>query len=149
MNGNVDVRYLHGVKWNGLGLTYRWEVTKSFSVTLSDESEFTINEGFRCDLETVPQLLWWWFPPFGDNIRASIVHDWMYMNRYLMKEFGRYGAQKYADDEYYHLCKVYNPNEPRKNKIRYTTLRKLGHILYTDKLPNDKGNDISDHLISD
>lgn len=127
---NVKLEYLHGVKWNGYGKTYRWKVLEAFEETLTDGTRITIPKGFRCDLTTSPRLLWGIFPPFGDNIRATIVHDWMYMTRYRKDEIGRYKAQKYADDAFYYLSSVYNPSHPIDNWIQYKTVRLLGWTLF-------------------
>lgn len=79
---NVKLEYLHGVTYQGYGMTKRWRLVEAITETLSDGAILTIPKGFRTDLSSVPRLLWALFPPFGDFIRAAIVHDWMYINDY-------------------------------------------------------------------
>jgi hypothetical protein len=36
-----------------------------------------VPEGFRTDLASIPRPLWWLFPPFGDYLKPSILHDYL------------------------------------------------------------------------
>lgn len=48
-------------------------------------SSFSIPEGFESDLASVPRALWPMFPPYGNHLRAAIVHDWLYSNKAIAR----------------------------------------------------------------
>lgn len=41
-------------------------------------AEITVPTGFRCDGESIPALLRWLVPPFGQTKRGAFVHDYLY-----------------------------------------------------------------------
>lgn len=44
--------------------------------------DIVVPTGFMSDGATVPRLLWWWLPPWGDvATRAALVHDWLLTQR--------------------------------------------------------------------
>jgi hypothetical protein len=127
---NIKLKYLHGVKYSGFGTTKRWMVAESFTETLSDGITLTIPAGFKTDLSTVPRILWPLFAPYGDFIRAAIVHDWMYVTDYKRAKFGTYRARKLADDEMLYLSSCYNPKNPIDNYLRWAAVRIFGRFIY-------------------
>lgn len=58
-----------------------WKIEKEITVVLSNKKEITIPKGFTTDLCTVPRMFWNRFSPFGDFVLASILHDYLYVNR--------------------------------------------------------------------
>lgn len=48
--------------------------------------DIEVPEYFVCDLASVPRILWFVFPPFGEYIRAAIVHDYLYEQAELSAE---------------------------------------------------------------
>lgn len=38
----------------------------------------TVPAGFETDLASVPRALWSVFPPYGDHLKAAVVHDYLY-----------------------------------------------------------------------
>ena len=44
-----------------------------------DGQRYIIPGGFEADGGSVPRLLWWWMPPFGDRAQAAyLLHDYLY-----------------------------------------------------------------------
>jgi hypothetical protein len=105
-------------------------VDETFHETLSDGTTIMIPEGFKTDLSSVPRFLWPLFPPFGDFIRAAIVHDWMYINDYKRDELGTYKARKFADDEMLFLSRCYNSDGVIDNYLRWVAVRLFGWYIY-------------------
>jgi hypothetical protein len=58
-----------------------WVTTKQIVVKLSAGEVITIPKGFTTDFCTVPKLLWGLFPPYGDFLLASLIHDYLYLHR--------------------------------------------------------------------
>ena len=82
MSGNCVLAYVG----NGM-----WEVRERIT---SEVDAVLVEEGFRTDLASIPRLLWFIFPPFGDYLRAAIVHDWL-----IAEEVDR----KVADDVFFRI----------------------------------------------
>lgn len=74
---------------------YCWYLAEPVAYYLRDGREITIPEGFRFDGHSVPRLFWVFTPPFGLDIYASLVHDYLckYPNTLSVK-------RKQADAEY-------------------------------------------------
>ena len=71
----MKLEYMGGKKWATLsGLT----------VDVCGE-RIVVPEHFVTDLASVPQWLWWIFPPFGRYLRAALVHDYVYERRMFSK----------------------------------------------------------------
>lgn len=73
VNGiNAELKFLGG---------HCWKLLKP--VVYKD---IVVPVGFVCDLASVPRPLWWLYPPFGDYIRAAIIHDYLYEQAEVSKE---------------------------------------------------------------
>jgi hypothetical protein len=57
----------------------QWELLRPL-VFVSHElgTQYVVPAGFLSDGTSVPRLLWWWEPPWGRAVRASILHDYLY-----------------------------------------------------------------------
>jgi hypothetical protein len=108
----------------------RWRLEKSFTVTLSNGDEITVPKCFKTDLSSVPRFLWPLFPPYGDFLPASIVHDYMYIVDYKRDELGTKAARKLADNEMLYLSSCYNPKRPIDNYLRFLAVRIFGGYIY-------------------
>lgn len=83
-----------------------------------------IPEGFLTDLSSVPRLLWWFIPPFGMAVPASILHDYMYT----------YGwkSRKEADKLFYKILLTHNV--PKwQSFLMYIAVRMFGKSKYKRK----------------
>lgn len=63
----IQVRPVDGV---------RWELLQPLSYEGGFQT-FTIPAGYITDFASVPRVVVWLLPPFGDYTAAAIVHDWL------------------------------------------------------------------------
>lgn len=99
----------------------KFVIAEDFKETLSDGHVIIIPKGFVTDLSSVPRLLWWLISPFGDFIKASVLHDFLYHLKF--------DNRKYCD---YQM--LYMSNRDSKNKLdnylRYYTVRLFGWLYW-------------------
>ena len=57
---------------------FAWYLDEDVEVSLSWGDKLTIKKGYRFDGHSVPRILWTFFPPFGLDIYAALVHDFIY-----------------------------------------------------------------------
>lgn len=50
-------------------------------------STTTVPAGFESDGASTPQLVWEIVPPFGQYFRGAVLHDWLYRETYLPREY--------------------------------------------------------------
>lgn len=60
----------------------------------------TIPQGYVTDFSSVPRILWWWIPPHGNAMSASVLHDYMYTHRPLQERFAVGGKTRIAIERY-------------------------------------------------
>ena len=73
--------YNHSNKWR------KYRLLKEIRVCLSNDLEITIPKGFEWDLSSVPRFLWVILPPDGDFEIAALIHDYLYVNQTISKQF--------------------------------------------------------------
>jgi hypothetical protein len=103
-----------------------WRVHEDLTVTLSNGELLVIPKGFITDLSSVPKPLWSIFPPFGDFLLASLVHDYLYVVRYK-------NNRKFADKEMLKISmKLHNSSRLKilDNKLRYLAVRLFGWVYW-------------------
>lgn len=106
--------------------TYR--LLKELRIQLSNRSIITIEEGFEWDLSSVPRFLWGMLPPDGDFELASLIHDWLYINKITTREF--------ADKEMFLWSKAVSGTISKSsfrnldNWMRYTAVKWFGQIVW-------------------
>lgn len=55
------------------------EVTAAVQFRASNGTLYVVPVGARTDGGSVPRLVWWLYPPFGDNASpAYVLHDYLY-----------------------------------------------------------------------
>lgn len=64
---------------------YRLET--DLTIELSNKQVICIEKGYVWDLASVPRFLWWLMPPDSDAEIAFLIHDYLYENRIISKEF--------------------------------------------------------------
>ena len=50
-------------------------------------STTTVPAGFESDGASTPTAVWSIVPPFGQYFRAAVLHDWLYRETYLPREY--------------------------------------------------------------
>lgn len=107
-----------------------YQLLNSLTFCLSNGDKIIIEKGFEWDLSSVPRFLWWLFPPDGDFEVASLIHDYLYINR---KKLGY--TRKFVDREM--LQWSISTSGTKKisfrnidNYIRYYTVRLFGGLVW-------------------
>lgn len=100
---------------------YRLEV--DLAIELSNKLVICVPKGYVWDLASVPRILWWLFPPDSDAELAFLIHDYLYENRIISKEF--------ADNEMLLWSKVLNGRKfislrNIDNSLRYYAVKWFG-----------------------
>lgn len=98
-----------------------WEVSEDLHFVLSTGQHVTVPHKFLTDLSSVPRFLWSFFPPFGEFLKAAILHDYLYKTRIV--------SRKQADYEMLYLSNQLNKNK-KDNYIRYYAVRFFGSKAY-------------------
>mgnify|MGYP000038053950 CR=1 FL=1 len=107
-----------------------YEVLKDFDIELSTKEIITIEKGFTTDLCSVPPFLHSFLSNCPDNVKAYILHDWLYKNDWKRKEYGDTKAKKEADKEMIILANKLNKNIKINNKIRYLAVKYFGKNIF-------------------
>ena len=116
-------RRVHG---NNSKPSYKLEVP--LTIELSNKKIITIPTDFTWDLSSVPRFLWGLLPPDGDFELASLIHDYLYVNRYE--------SRKFADDEMLLWSKAVSGTQNKisfrnfDNQLRYIAVRLFGWIVW-------------------
>ena len=100
----------------------KWQVDEPIKHRLHDHTTIIIPKGFTTDLSSVPKFLWGIFPPFGNFLLASIVHDYLYVIKYKSN-------RRFCDKEMLYLSNKLNKNKI-DNYIRYYAVRLFGWIYW-------------------
>jgi len=69
---------------------YRWELLSPFEYHVGDypsEAVIRVPAGTMTDLASVPRVLWAIFPPHGRWAKAAIIHDYLYENAEVTREY--------------------------------------------------------------
>lgn len=110
----IKLEYIQGSK-------KKWKVIEPISVQLSSGDYVTIPKGMITDLSSVPRFLWSLFPPYGNFLIASLVHDYMYIYNSEPRHI--------ADKEMLFISNKYNKNK-LDNYLRYIAVRLFGWTIY-------------------
>lgn len=96
---------------------FRWRIDKPIEHILHNGDKLTIPSGWHTDFASVPRWLWSFFPPYGDDLLAFIVHDYLYIERLY--------DRKFADEEMRHIQKSLGAPSRRYQPI-YRAVRMFG-----------------------
>lgn len=58
-----------------------WVIISDFNYEIGLEgsnNRVNVKAGFITDFASVPRILWWAFPKWGEYGNAAVVHDWLY-----------------------------------------------------------------------
>ena len=91
LNNIDDIQRESGVsvvkraKLVGSNTVCRYRLLEELTFQLTNGEIITVPVGFEWDLSSSPRWAWWLAPPDGDFDSASLIHDYIYINR----PFGR------------------------------------------------------------
>lgn len=116
------------VRLIGHNTVCRYKLLEGLTIQLTNGDIFYIPAGFVWDLSSVPRILWWLLPPDSDGEIASLIHDFLYINKpYGSGERARW----FADLEMYKWSVVTNGT---KNLLSLRNIdnvvRYLGVVLF-------------------
>ena len=97
----------------------QWMIAVPFIVQTETVGEVIVPSGFMCDLNSIPQFLWFVSTP-ADYPEAGVVHDWGYRGNL---------TQAQADATYREILKALGMGKVRRN-LRYAALRTFGRFSY-------------------
>jgi hypothetical protein len=99
---------------------YDWYLAEDCIATLTDGRQMFIPKGYCFDGHSVPRIAWTFFPPFGRDIYASLVHD-------VFTDFlGILGVtRQYADKQYAAFMQL---PEYKLGKVRSWCMSTIVHI---------------------
>lgn len=91
----------------------------------------TVPAGFRFDGESIPTVLHWLVPPFGQSKRGACVHDYLYRYHGFHTISGELVpvSRKEADAVYFELVRAKGLSSWRAH-IRWAALRGVGWIAW-------------------
>jgi len=46
---------------------------------------YVVPQGFPTDLASIPVLLWFFLPPFGNYLSAAVLHDWFCKQEWISR----------------------------------------------------------------
>jgi hypothetical protein len=58
-----------------------WYLLQGFKYVSRSGMEISVPQYFETDFASVPRLLWFLFPPYGDYGPAACLHDWLYWSQ--------------------------------------------------------------------
>lgn len=67
-----------------------WQLLQRFSYICANGAAITVPRGFVFDFASIPKLFWFALHPTGALAFASVIHDWLYANKWI-----RQGGQRY------------------------------------------------------
>jgi|14BtaG_2_1085337.scaffolds.fasta_scaffold96122_2 hypothetical protein len=78
-----------------------WKLNKNIKLKLSNGDTAILPKGFRTDFASVPKFLWGLLPPYGTDIMAFLIHDYLYDFGYYIDLWGeeKQVDKKFADNE--------------------------------------------------
>lgn len=97
----------------------KWEVAVPFVVETKTMGIVTVDAGFECDLNSIPQFLWFVSTP-ADFPEAGVCHDWGYRGHMTRAQ---------ADAVYLEILEALGMGKVRRN-LRYAALRVFGRFSY-------------------
>lgn len=109
----------------------RYRLEEKLVIELSNKLIITVPKNFEWDLSSSPRILWSVFPPDGLWELASLIHDYLYINKI--------GTQKFADDEMLLWSKAVSGTNNKwslrnfDNQLRYVAVRLFGWIVYNKR----------------
>ena len=98
-------------------------ITTKYWMLMDDYEIFnyTVPNGFITDFASIPRLLWFWLPPWGNYGRASILHDYLYCSGKV--------SRIEADKTMLHVMEKDDVGYLRRNII-YNFIRMFGWKAY-------------------
>lgn len=107
----------------------RYKLLEDLHIELSNGNQMWVRKGFVWDASSTPRFLWWLLPPEGDFEIASLIHDYLYMHKWM--------SRKDADKEM--LIWSQKVNSTKKislknidNWTRYIGVRAFGWLVWNN-----------------
>lgn len=105
-------------------------ITENINYILTDGREYTVPKGFRLDGTSSPRFLWPYIPRLDDRIVGSTLHDHMYMNDFMRREWGDRLSKEFADENMTAFHNLTLSNEKNKNKVMNFAVKWFGWGIF-------------------
>jgi hypothetical protein len=107
-----------------------------------------VPEGFECDGQSYPRLLWMIDTPQGEGAKAGVIHDFLYwMNGRPMDDGRRYDRK--AADQSVRDALVVSGVAPFRAAVRYRMLRIFGGLAWKAHTRRIKKESAGKNLLAD
>lgn len=105
-------------------------IVRPFTFLTSAGDWLTIPEGFLCDGQSYPRLLWMIDTPVGKGGRAGVVHDYLYwLNGRVFPGVGK-AFDREASDKIFREALLVSGLNAYSAGIRYWALRAFGWVAW-------------------
>lgn len=98
-----------------------FELYAPLEVTLSNGDVIVIPKGFKTDLSSTPRWLWSFLPPYGVDLIAYIIHDYLFVTKIY--------SRKFTDKEMYLWAKILRKDNTDP-WLRYQGVRLFGWAVW-------------------
>ena len=100
-----------------------WETVEKFTYEvgkLGSGEAITVPAGFITDLASIPRIFWIFYPSDSNYSQASVLHDWMVVNKGYVD--GRYYNYKQTTAIFFEAMGVLNVSYISRKIIYYSVL---------------------------
>lgn len=66
-----------------------WKIIRRFTYRIGKRYSrrmISVRAGFPTDFASVPRIIWWLLPWWAKYNKASVLHDWLYLTKQIMKK---------------------------------------------------------------
>lgn len=100
----------------------RFTLLSQLEYDMVGTSSIKVPKGFRCDLASVPRVIWPLIGPYGKWTNAAIVHDYLYSK----EGFKEYGLSRECADRIFYYAMRDSFVHPVTSKVMYWAVRLFG-----------------------
>lgn len=114
------------VQWTG---DNQWILHNEIRCESEDGEVFYIPAGLTTDLASIPRALWSFLSPQGPWARASVLHDWLYEQKYYSDKMSLHDARRKCDRVFWEAMRDDGVDPETRNMI-YAAVRAFGKEVY-------------------
>lgn len=114
------------VQWTG---SNSWILHNELRCEADNGEVFYIPAGLTTDLASIPRVLWSFLPPQGPWARASVLHDWLYEQRYYSDKMDSDAARRECDRLFWEAMRDDGVDKETRDMI-YSAVRAFGKEVY-------------------
>lgn len=100
----------------------RFTLLSELVYEMTGSSVIKVPKGFKCDLASVPRIIWPLIGPYGKWTNAAIVHDYLYSRQ----GFKEYGLSRKSADLIFYFAMRDSFAHPVTARLMYWAVRLFG-----------------------